>query len=153
MTSTEPHTWFFLAQKFIMNKLRLQALRRLLFFSRQEAALWVAAGADRPQGVTDRSWRMWEDGTRTIPEDVSEKIEALSEWRSAQIKAHESGKKKSPPPVWCDTLSEWLATSGNDAIFWRPQQSVCAAIYAAQGDRRAGHPAEARGDIPGRKGV
>ena len=115
-----------------MDKSRLQALRRLLFLSRQEAALWVAAGADRPQGVTDRSWRMWEGGTRNIPDDVADNIERLSVWRTAAIKAQSPSGRGAKLVIlpWFDSLDSWLA-AGNEAILWRPQQSVCAAICAA----------------------
>ena len=114
-----------------MDRFRLQALRRQLFFSRQEAALWVAADADRPQGVTDRSWRMWEDGTRNIPDDVAGNIERLAQWRSAAIRVQSPNRSAPTTLVWFDSIDSWLAVPGNEAIFWRPQQSVCAAICAA----------------------
>ena len=113
-----------------MDKTRLQALRRLLFLSRQEAAQWVAAGPDRPNGVTDRSWRMWEDGTRTIPDDVAETIERLVEWRASAIKAQSPTRNRARTLVWYDTLDAWLSVPGNTALLWRPQQSVCSAICA-----------------------
>lgn len=124
-----------------MTPTTLQALRRLLFFSRQEAALLVAAGEDRLNGVSDRTWRMWEDGARGIPRDVADNIRRLAAWRSAAIDgAHQqiTQARKSLPTgtvlgidlVWYETMSDWLTLAGRDPVLWRPQQSVVAAILA-----------------------
>ena len=122
-----------------MDKTTLQALRRSLFFSRQEAALWVAAGADRPNGVTDRSWRMWEDGSRPIPADIAETITRLIAWRAESIKKSSDiikgqSKPRSNPDavclIWYETPADWVSLAGREAIFWRPQQSVCAALQS-----------------------
>lgn len=113
----------------------LQALRRLLFFSRQEAALLVAASDTRPRGVSDRAWRQWEAGEFAVPSDVALRINRLSEWRQAAIDA--AVKQVSSAPfgsdialVWYEALDDWATIPGREPVLWRPQQSVCAALLA-----------------------
>lgn len=116
----------------------LQALRRLLFYTRQEAAALVAASPERPRGVTDRAWRMWEVGELLIPDDVAARLRHLCEWRARAIKAGvtaaRSALKRHGRPneivlTWYPTLADWLARDEkDDAIYWRPHCSVVAAI-------------------------
>ena len=114
-----------------MEKTELQALRRLLFFSRQEAALWVASGPDRPQGVTDRSWRMWEDGTRPIPDDVASSLLDLKNWRNQYIEAFKQSLIPGPVPLlWFDSADDFCILKGRNPIFWRPYQSAITELYA-----------------------
>ena len=116
-----------------MNSSTLQALRRLLFFSRPEAALLVAASPERPAGVSDRAWRMWEDDERPVPGDVARNMLALIEWRQAAIDA--AIKQISAAPgdsgialVWYESLDEWASLNGREPVLWRAQQSVVAAL-------------------------
>lgn len=113
----------------------LQALRRLLFFSRQEAALLVAASDSRPAGVSDRAWRMWEDAERPVPQDVADRLWNLTEWRQSAIDAAVKQISSAPDDatialVWYDTLDDWATLAGREPVQWRPQQSVCAALLA-----------------------
>lgn len=121
----------------MMDPLTLQALRRLLFFSRPEAALLVAASDERPHGVSDRAWRMWEACERPIPDDVAGNIRRLAAWRRAAIDAAMSqiddlragmpaGAEFDIALVWYDTLDDWMTLSGRDPALFRPQQSVLA---------------------------
>lgn len=118
----------------------MQALRRLLFLSRQESALWVAASPDRPHGVSDRAWRMWEDGERPVPEDVAGRMLRLASWRLAAVEtagaAIESGRASLPHGskvnvslVWYATLEAWITLPGRKPLLWRPQQSVVAEVF------------------------
>lgn len=123
-----------------MTPTTLQALRRLLFFSRPEAAILVAASPERPEGVSDRAWRMWEDGERPVPADVAERIGALAQWRERAIKTasdaiagqtSQHGQPAGLALVWYDTLDDWATREGREPVLWRPQQSACAALLAA----------------------
>lgn len=123
-----------------MTPTTLQALRRLLFLTRQEAALLVAAGPDRPNGVSDRSWRQWEDGERSIPADVAHNIQALAAWRETALAGalaairEQTGKRGQPAGVdviWYEHIDDWITLPGREPILFRPQQSVCAALAAA----------------------
>lgn len=121
-----------------MNKTELQALRRLLFFSAPEAAQWVAASEERPAGVSERAWRLWEAGERPIPADVAECLRSLADWRSlmlanvgaeiaeAQIK---TGSLPGVVLVWYKSLTDWL-NNGEPELIWRPQHSVLAHLAA-----------------------
>lgn len=115
-----------------MNRTELQALRRLLFFTRQEAAVLVAASADRPRGVSDRAWRQWEAGEFAVPDDVARRIARLVEWRQSAIDAAvseiELRKGEQIALVWYDSLDDWASMAGREPVLWRPQQSVCAAL-------------------------
>ena len=124
-----------------MNRFELQALRRILFFNRMEAAKLLAANENHPYGVTDRSWRMWEDGSRTIPADVIERVHYLIGWRGNAIQAALSQIGQAEPSaevrlVWYETLDDWHSLAGRDTLFFRPTQSVIAALLAA--DNRFG---------------
>jgi hypothetical protein len=113
----------------------LQALRRLLFFSRPEAALLVAASAERPRGVSDRAWRQWEAGEFAVPADVSASISRLAEWRQAALDAtiKQIASAAGAPGlalVWYESIDEWASLPEREPVLWRPQQSVCAALLA-----------------------
>lgn len=122
-----------------MTSTNLQALRRLLFFSVPEAAQWVAASRDRPQGVSERAWRFWEDGRRPIPADIQARIHALAQWRAdaldtaaasisaARTKFGEHNEAAPPVLVWYERIEEWLP---RDPALWRPQCSVIADLVA-----------------------
>lgn len=123
-----------------MTPTTLQALRRLLFFTRQEAARWIAAGPDRPDGVSDRAWRQWETGEFAVPADVAHNISALAAWRETATRAARGqinadirarGEPERISLVWYETLADWLSLPGRDPALWRPQQSACAAILGA----------------------
>lgn len=116
-----------------MTPATLQALRRLLFFSVDEAA-------DLIGHVSPRSWQYWERGERTIPQDVADTLRFLVEWRAKAIETVESvtreQSRKRPiieiTSMWYATPEEWLAT-GRPEIYWRPQQSATAALIAKYG--------------------
>ena len=123
-----------------MNPLTLKALRGLLFFSRPEAATLLAAGPDRPAGVSDRAWRQWEAGERPIPGDVEEKVFQLVTWRQKTLAARKAqiaeflgkaGGQGKVAIVWYETLDDWATLPDRDpAVFWRPLQSVIAELAA-----------------------
>lgn len=120
-----------------MTPTTLQALRRLLFFSVPEAATLIGQ-------VTERSWRMWEVGERTIPEDVAGSIRGLCQWRAqalamaekqiAALKARH-GAAPSVALLWYQTLDDWATLPGREPAQWRPQCSVVAQLAARHGGR------------------
>lgn len=122
-----------------MNQTTMQALRRLLFFNVDQAARYLAASADRPDGVSARSWQMWEAGERPIPADVIAQISALCEWRStareaagAQIAAARKARGEQhealpPALVYYTAIEDWLP---REARLWRPHCAVMAEIAA-----------------------
>lgn len=118
----------------------LQALRRLLFFTRQEAAALVAASAERPRGVTDRTWRMWEAGEVPVPGDVAATLRNLCAWRDKALGAAlaeiRAARKKHGTParialVWYATQADWDSQPDHVPLYWRPHCSVAAAVAAA----------------------
>lgn len=121
-----------------MTPTTLQALRRLLFFSRQEAALLVAASAECPQGVSDQQWQRWENGEQPIPVDLARKITELVDWRATALAAtadaiRQQIKDKGGIPeavfiIWYDSLDDWKSLPNRDPLMWRIQQAVCAAL-------------------------
>jgi hypothetical protein len=120
-----------------MNNVELEAYRRLLFFS-------VAEAADQIGECSHRSWQRWEDGTRNIPDRVSDQIKVLVEWRNKALSAARSeialayavqGEPEKISLLWYESLDSWLTSpdpngSVREAIKWRPQQSVTSAILA-----------------------
>lgn len=119
----------------------LQALRRLLFFSRQEAAILVAASVERPEGVSDRAWKMWEEGERPIPADVAARLLGLAAWRSVAIQSAQTQIENSIAQLpadaeaeiallWYEHMDDWISLAGRDPVHFRPQQSVVAEVLA-----------------------
>lgn len=122
-----------------MTPATLQALRRLLFFSVEEAARLVAAAAEHPQGVAPRSWQYWERGERPIPADVADTLHRLYAWRAQAIAAADAsirdlqarhGPQADVVLVWYQTLDDWATLPDREALLWRPQCSVVAELAA-----------------------
>lgn len=120
-----------------MTPATLQALRRLLFFSVDEAATLIG-------GVSPRSWQFWERGDRTIPDDVIESIRSLCEWRAQALAAAEKqiaalqarhGPAASVALLWYQSLDDWATLPGREPAQWRPQCSVVAELAARHGAR------------------
>jgi hypothetical protein len=106
----------------------LEAFRRLLFYSRQEAGLWVAASPERPNGVSERAWKQWESSA-SVPEDVEATIIELLAWRRQFIA--NAGDLRAIA-IWTDSLESWARLHKMPDRFWRPHQSAVAAIHAAR---------------------
>lgn len=107
---------------------QLEAARRLLFFSPPEAASMVS-------DTSEQAWRRWESGARKVPDDVVNRMTGLIEWRQAAIDA--TVKQISAAPmeasialIWYESLDDWATLPGREPALWRPQQSVCAAVFA-----------------------
>jgi hypothetical protein len=115
----------------------LQALRRLLFFSVDEAASMIG-------GVSPRSWQYWERGNRTIPEDVIKSIRGLCTWRAQALATAEKqiaelqarhGPAAQVALLWYQSLDDWATLPGREPVQWRPQCSVVAELAARHNAR------------------
>ena len=121
-----------------MNRTDLQALRRLLFFTIQDAAQFIAATPESPNGVSEASWQAWENGEQPIPSAVIERITDLCEWRSDALAAtadniriqinEKSGMPDSIFVIWYERLEDWMSLPNREPVMWRLQQSVCAGL-------------------------
>jgi hypothetical protein len=127
------HIWIAL-----MSPTTLQALRRLLFFSRPEAAELIG-------GVTERSWNYWEEGKRPVPADVTKSIQHLVAWRENALQTTsatisewkkslpKSGGSAPPALIWYASAEDWGLMPDREPIFWRPHCSVIAELCARHG--------------------
>jgi len=121
-----------------MTPTSLKALRNLLFFTVQDAAQFIAASPDQPQGVSDLVWQQWEDGSAPIPESVVTRIKELNEWRSMALDAtadnirvqmrEKGGKPESIFVIWYNRLEDWTSMPNREPVMWRLQQAVCASL-------------------------
>lgn len=114
-----------------MTPATLQALRRLLFFSVDEAAAMIG-------GVSPRSWQFWERGDRTIPDDVIATLRRLCAWRQKAIAAGSVQMAKAPAGadlalIWYGSLDDWVSMAGREPELWRPHCSVAAELAARHG--------------------
>lgn len=119
-----------------MNGATLKALRSLLFFTQDEAAVLVG-------GVSTRSWQYWEVNQRPIPQDVIDKINYLVRWRQTAIEqgilALKSMLDSIPPggeaePVSIITygsIEDWMTLPDREPAFWRPHCSVVAELVGS----------------------
>lgn len=123
-----------------MNGSTLTALRRLLFFTQDEAAILIG-------GVTLRSWQYWEVDKRTIPQDVIDKISYLVAWRKRAIQAGESalkvmlekvpaGQPVTPMSIISyASVEDWMTLPDREPVFWRPHCSAVAELVASMAGR------------------
>lgn len=114
-----------------MTPATLQALRRLLFFSIDEAAAMIG-------GVSPRSWQFWERGERTIPDDVIATLRRLCAWRQKAIAAGSVQMAKAPAGtelalIWYASLDDWTSMAGREPELWRPHCAVAAELAARHG--------------------
>lgn len=118
-----------------MTPATLQALRRLLLFSVEEAATMIG-------GVSPRSWQYWERGERPVPPDVAGTMEELCAWRLKAIASSDwtmaehqkkHGYDAKIALVWYQTLDDWLTINDREPQYWRPQCSVVAELAARRG--------------------
>lgn len=122
-----------------MNAPELQALRRFLFFSAAEAARYLAADEDRPQGVEERTWNRWESGKLPVPPNIAATVRqavafretALQQVTAAVMQARqEQGTPDQVVLLWYAELDDWP----HQPVLWRPHQSALAWSVAASPD-------------------
>lgn len=110
----------------------LQALRRFLFYSAPEAARWLAADEQRPQGVEERTWNRWEAGARPVPDNIAARVASLAAWRGQVVAAgRQAGAQAGRPLVLVvyDDADDWPA----HGALRRPHQSAAAQLLAELG--------------------
>jgi hypothetical protein len=117
-----------------MTGTELEALRRLLFFSRPEAAVLVGQSSER-------AWNFWERGDRAVPRDVADLMVNLADWRIKAIRAARyaiqeapagRGEPESIALVWYATQIDWMSLEGREPHLWRPHCSVIASLLASE---------------------
>lgn len=118
-----------------MNSAELQAMRRLLFFSAAEAARYLAADEERPQGVEERTWNRWEAGKLPVPSNVAATVLLAMQMRQAAIEEWRRAVglvgRGYVTAIWYAEGDDWPQARQ----LWRPDQSAKAAALAEHGDR------------------
>ncbi|MFZ6655951.1 DUF1870 family protein [Undibacterium sp. TJN19] len=119
-----------------MNGPTLKALRSLLFFTMDEAAIFVGGG------VSLRSWQYWEAGNRPVPPDVAESVGELAQWRVKAVAAANASVAQAlselPDDANVDpirlvsyaSVEDWMTLPGREPVLWKPNCSVIAEICA-----------------------
>lgn len=106
-----------------MTNKELQALRKLFFLSTAEAAKHIG-------GVSARTWRRWEIGDYKVPDDIAEKMNALSDRRMTMIETCEDliveHNLESEFDYDLSVESYRLRHQAASVIDWRLSQSVAA---------------------------
>lgn len=129
-----------------MNPIQLSAIRQLLFFSVEEAALLVAATPDQKNGIDPTVWRDWEAGKTPIPSYIEDVLIELLDYRLDAIEDaseplddnnSEDDDQESDDAnivaLWYSSLEDFTSLAGYDALYWRPQCSVVAELIATFG--------------------
>lgn len=109
-----------------MTNKELQALRKLFFMSTAEAAEHIG-------GVSARSWQHWESGKYSVPDDVSIKMNQISDHRLNMIETCEDLINEHIDDMdtidnqYYMTFDDFKARhAGADVVSWRIAQSVSA---------------------------
>lgn len=110
-----------------INPLEIQAVRRILFLSVEEAA--VVIGHCSPQ-----TWASWETGSCQISEAALRTLSELLDWRTNQL-AYARARLINEPRgtafvLWYDTMDNWLTLDDHSPRLWRAEQSLQAALLA-----------------------
>jgi hypothetical protein len=126
-----------------MTPTTLQALRRLLFFTIQDAERLIAGPVNQTPEASGETWQGWENGDQIVPASIAARILELSEWRSTALAAtadniralikEKGGVPESVFVIWYDSLVDWLSLPDRDPALWRPQQAVCASLMGLFG--------------------
>lgn len=123
-----------------MNGSTLKALRSLLFFTQDEAAILIG-------DVSTRSWNYWEVGQRTIPQDAIDKINYLITWRKQAIQTGALALKDmldSVPEgapvepisiISYGSIEDWMTMPDREPVFWKPHCSATAELVASMAGR------------------
>ncbi|MGP3505486.1 Aca2/YdiL-like domain-containing protein [Paracidovorax citrulli] len=112
--------------------LELRAVRRLMFFEVHEAAAMI--------GRTDeRTWASWEAGENGLPVSVAIDFTVLLEWYRARLSRMRMFAQLNSTGLiahlWYESLDDWLSLDGREALHWRPEQAVTAAVLGEFTDR------------------
>ena len=116
-----------------MTPRQLEALRKHLHFTVPEAARWVAADAERPRGVEERTWNRWEAGKVAIPMNIAERMFELVHYRRALVELlkrdlfPELEAGRSVVMIWYDDRADWT----DQPVYWRPFQSALAELLSS----------------------
>lgn len=109
----------------IMDGNKLQALRKVLFLSEQEAATLIG-------GVTTRTWQYWENGKKPVPQDVETKIlEVVNEAETIFKAVLEEGFEYTYQYFDFDDFKKRFK---NDKLLWRVYQSTLGRLHQTLGD-------------------
>lgn len=109
----------------IMDGNKLQALRKVLFLSEQEAATLIG-------GVTTRTWQYWENGKKPVPQDVETKIlEVVNEAETIFKAVLEEGFEYTYQYFDFDDFKKRFK---NDKLLWRVYQSILGRLHQTLGD-------------------
>lgn len=113
-----------------LNATEVQAVRMGLHLSVSEASEWVAGH------TSPRTWQRYEDGTRSVPDDIDMELYALSQIAEEQFDIlHQQAtnamlNKDILSIPYYKTLEEWIAAKPNSKpVLWRIHQSVASRAF------------------------
>lgn len=116
-----------------MNGTTLRALRMALGYTQQEAAILIG-------GVQLRSWQHWEESGKDIPDDVSEMVRWLCDWKAKAVNTalqqiEELASKQGQQPesihlTYYTNENDWMTQDGAESMLWRPHCMAMAEIAA-----------------------
>ncbi len=105
-----------------MNNNELRMLRKLFFLEVAEAAKHIGK-------VEPRTWQRWEDGTRNIPNDVTQTMQMLSLTRSELLIVQPD--LANPAYLYFENIEDHAKVLGiTSVIKWRMAQSIAAQLVA-----------------------
>lgn len=114
-----------------LSGLRLQAVRRKLFLSTVEAASFFP-------NCTAHAWEAMESGQIETPNQVTERLNRILEWRNAQMVIIEAGMsvqlgQDGILDFWHESMDDWMSIDGREPEHFRAMQSL-------QADWALNHP-------------
>lgn len=59
--------------------MNIKLLRLALHMNTAQAARYLAARPDHPNGVSETTWNRWENGVKTLPDDMQEHLSKIAD--------------------------------------------------------------------------
>lgn len=111
-----------------MTNKELKALRQILALECSEAAEHIAS-------VATRTWQRWEDGSRTVPDDVANQITDFARMRDSLVEQRYEEFRAKGDFITLNfymTVDEFAAATGKrNVVMWKITNSVAGECLSA----------------------
>lgn len=104
--------------------MNIKLLRLALHMNTAQAARYLAARPDHPDGVSETTWVRWENGKREVPADLQQHLQSVCERLLSEIKRIDEIAQNSPN---CE-IGYYADAPNDDVLSYHIQ--LAGAVYA-----------------------